>query len=1299
MSKNKNKNKHKNNKNTNNIKNTNLLKSADNSKACLIQNNRVNSAQTSTAPTFVTMDGNTACANIAYKVSECAPIYPITPSSTMAELCDTWATQRKKNIFGQPLNVYEMQSEAGVAGALHGNLRAGVLATTFTASQGLLLMVPDMYKIAGEQLPCVIHVSARALATHALSIFGDHSDVMATRGTGFCMLASASVQEAQDFAMVSHSATLKASLPFLHFFDGFRTSHEVNEIVELSDRDIKKMIDFDKINAFKLKALSNSDPKMYGTSQSADVFFANRESCNPYYQSASAIVEGEFSKLKEICGREYHIFDYYGDDNAEYVVVCMGSGTEVLRKTADKLNTMGYKVGVLCVRLYRPFDAKYFVSKLPKSVKKIAVLDRTKECGALGEPLYTDVCTALMQERRKIRVIGGRYGLGSCEFNPAMAKAVFDNLMKARPKKSFTVGIKDDVTYLSLNVDNSFKLEDGTKECVFFGIGGDGTISANKNSAKIIGSAGLHSQAYFVYDSKKSGSMTVSHLRFGKDPISAPYQIDNAGFVAVHNFSFVAKVDVLQYLAQNGTVLLNCPFAISQLDEFLPDYFVAALKEKNAKFYIVDAFAGAKQLGLKNKINIIMQSAFFKLADIMPFDEAKTKMAEQIKKSYSKFGEDVVKANISAIEFGAENVIEVDYSSLVGTSSTEKTQRTTAFCRDIMRPMAKLQGQKIAVSKFSADGSVPIATAQFEKRGIATDLPKWHKENCIECNLCSLVCPHACLRAKETRNDRGAESKPSFVKGRGKFCLAVSPLDCTGCGNCACVCPAKNKAITMERAEDVLDGALENYGKFEKINALQVQNNNSIKNTQFQKPLLEFSGACAGCGQTAYVKLLTQLCGESMLIANATGCSSIWGGSYPSCPYTKSKDGLGVAWANSLFEDNAEFGLGIRTAYEIRRAEARNLLCELSANDQKFADLFTEFVSNEDSFDECKKVFFKLKKLCVERLKFYNNYLALSDGELNGAATETVQKIKRLQGVYDAIMPKNVWIIGGDGWAYDIGFGGLDHVLASDKNVNILVLDTEVYSNTGGQASKATPYGAVAKFAQGGKKTQKKDLAGIAMQYDNVYVAKVCIGANPNQALTAFKEAMAHDGPSIIIAYAPCVAQGIDMSKTPNIEKLAVSSGYFTLLRRKPKLKVAELAIAEANLRKNRLTGATSTTTLPCTAGAADSNTGGTSGVTANTTDSTQKGLNATNLACAGTTGGAAVSSGMACSNSKMGAIGEFSCVMNATGIADETEQKLAHVERIKQKYSGVSGEFVVDSPNPTATLEEFLNIQNRFKK
>lgn len=1225
--------------------NFNLLDNESSAKACLIEpsisknvENNANENRTISYSTqnkndkmhfvqFLTMDGNTACARVAYKVSDCAPIYPITPSSTMAELCDTWANSGEKNIFGEIVRVYEMQSEAGVAGALHGNLRGGALSTTFTASQGLLLMIPDMYKIAGEQLPCVIHVSARALATHALSIFGDHSDVMATRATGFAMLCSASVQQAQDFTLVAHSATLRASLPFLHFFDGFRTSHEVNEIEALTDEDIKSMIDFNKINQFKLKALSNSDPKMYGTSQSADVYFANRERCNTLYDNTAQIVEDEFERLYEISGREYHIFDYYGADDAEYVTVCMGSGTEVLEQTAKQLNQMGYKVGVLCVRLYRPFDAQYFISKLPNTVKRIAVLDRTKEAGAIGEPLFTDVCTVIMQYEQKIKVIGGRYGLGSFEFNPAMAKAVFDNLMSDCPKNHFTVGIVDDVTKLSLNVDYSFKIDGGMRECVFFGIGGDGTISANKNSAKIIGSTGLHSQAYFVYDSKKSGSMTVSHLRFGGKPISAPYQIDNAEFVAIHNFSFVAKVDVLQYLANNGTVLLNCPFEISELNNFLPDYFVSSLKEKNAKLYIVDALVGAKKLGLKNKINIIMQSAFFKLTNIMPFDKAKEKMADFIKKSYSKFGENIVDANIQAIDFGAENLIEVDYSTLVGTKNTEKEKVSNTFYEEILQPIAKLQGQKIPVSKFSMDGSIPIATSQYEKRGIATDLPRWNKENCIQCNLCSVVCPHACIRAKETFDDMGAESKDNIIPNRGKFCLAVSPLDCTGCGNCACVCPAKNKALVMENAEETIEYTLDNYAKFEKIEKLPNQNKMTLKGSQFEQPLLEFSGACAGCGQTAYIKLLTQICGESMLIANATGCSSIWGGSYPSCPYSKSNDGLGVAWANSLFEDNAEFGLGIWTAYEIRHEQVRTLLCELSANDQKFSDIFTSFVMNEKDFNECKKIFFDLQKLCSERLNFYEKYLKLSDKEINVTAWNTIAKIKQLQSIFDAIMPKNVWIIGGDGWAYDIGFGGLDHVLASNKNVNILVLDTEVYSNTGGQASKSTPYGAVAKFAQGGKTTQKKDLAGIAMQYDNVYVAKVCIGANPNQALTAFKEAMAHDGPSIVIAYAPCVAQGIDMSKTPNIEKLAVSSGYFTLMRRIPHPELSEIALAENNLKKN--------------------------------------------------------------------------CTTNNKGCCDNTtiNPNVEHLERIKCKYSGISGEFIVDSPTPTTSLEEFLSLQNRFPK
>ncbi len=1109
-----------------------------------------------------TLDGNTACARIAYRVSEIAPIYPITPSSTMAEMCDIWATQGQKNIFGQTMQVVEMQSEGGAAGALHGALRGGALATTFTASQGLLLMIPDMYKIAGELLPCVIHVSARALATHALSIFGDHSDVMATRSTGFAMLASSSVQEAQDMSLIAHSSTLKASVPFLHFFDGFRTSHEVNEIELLSDDDIASFIDLDKVNEFKNRALQNTQPRMYGTSQSADVYFANREKSNSFYANIPQIVENEFSKLKDLCGREYHIFDYYGAKDAEFVVVCMGSGCAVLKEVCEQLNELGAKLGVIFVRLYRPFDAEFFLDKLPKTVRRIAVLDRTKENGAVGEPLFQDVCVAVNQNNRNISVIGGRYGLGSFEFNPAMAKAVYDNLQSESPINHFTIGINDDVTHLSLKVDENFEIINDNHKCVFFGIGGDGTISANKNSAKIIGNAGgLYSQAYFVYDSKKSGSMTVSHLRFGKEPINEPYQIVDADFVAVHNFSFISKIDVLQYLKPNGTVLLNCPFELDEADKFFPKEFVDVLKKKNAKLYIIDALKVAKQLGLKNKINVIMQSAFFKLTNILPYDKAKIEMAEYVKKSYSKFGQDVVDANIKAIEYG-DKLIEVDISKLTGKAqNTKDFDNQDAFYRDIMLPIEKLRGQDIPVSKFSADGNIPVGTSQYEKRGIATDLPKWHKENCIQCNLCSLVCPHAAIRAKETTDDKGAESAETIVKGRGKFCIGISPLDCTGCGNCANVCPARQKALTMEPAEDILDKTLENFDKFNQITALPNQNKYLLKNSQFEKPLLEFSGACAGCGQTAYVKLLTQLCGESLLIANATGCSSIWGGSYPSCPYTKSNDGLGVAWANSLFEDNAEYGLGIRLATEIRRERLKVVWGKIAESHAEFKVLYDKWLQNIDNFDICKQIYFDLLKALKTKNKCKNT--------------------KQLIALLDVVMPKNVWIIGGDGWAYDIGYGGLDHVLASGKNVNVLVLDTEVYSNTGGQASKSTPYGAIAKFAQSGKKTQKKDLAGMAMQYDDVYVAKICLGANPNQALTAFKEAMEHNGPSIIIAYAPCVSQGIDMSKTPTIEKMAVQSGYFTLLRRKPIVEESAIEIAEHHLKENNAMQATSTTTIP----------------------------------------------------------------------------------------------------------------------
>ncbi len=1166
-----------------------------------------------------TMDGNTACAQIAYKVSEIAPIYPITPSSTMAELCDVWATQGVQNIFGSTTKVVELQSEGGAAGTLHGALRGGSLATTFTASQGLLLMIPDMYKIAGELLPCVIHVSARALATHALSIFGDHSDVMATRSTGFALLSSTSVQEAQDFSLIAHASAIKSSVPFLHFFDGFRTSHEVNEIEVLSDDDITQMIDFDCVNVFKTRALQNIDPKMYGTSQSADVYFANRERSNEFYNKLPSIVEEEFHKLKGICGREYHIFDYYGKKDAEFVVVCMGSGCAVLREVCEQLNSLGAKLGVLYVRLYRPFDAEFFVNALPNSVRKIAVLDRTKENGAIGEPLFEDVCVAINQKGLNIQVIGGRYGLGSFEFNPAMAKAVFDNLQSNEPINHFTVGINDDITNSSLKIDNDFEIINDNHKCVFFGIGGDGTISANKNSAKIIGNAsGMYSQGYFVYDSKKSGSMTISHLRFGKEPINEPYQIDNADFLAVHNFSFISKIDVLQYLKPNGIVLLNCPFDINELDKFLTKDFVDNLKKKNAKLYMIDALKIAKLLGLKNKINIIMQSAFFYLTNILDYNKAKQEMAQYVQKSYSKFGQDIVNANIQAIEYG-DKVIQVNVETLQGNAVNAKVNNINdKFYNNIMLPMEKLRGQNIPVSAFSADGSIPVGTSQYEKRGIATDLPIWHKENCIQCNLCSLVCPHAAIRAKETTNDKGAESVDKLNKDGNKFCLAVSPLDCTGCANCVNVCPARQKALSMSSAESALDKLLDNYKKFNSIEALPNQGKINLKTSQFEKPLLEFSGACAGCGQTAYVKLLTQLCGESLLIANATGCSSIWGGSYPSCPYTKSKDGLGVAWANSLFEDNAEFGLGIKLATQIRRNALKNVWEKISQTNKEFDTLYKKWIDNLDNYEVCKSIYFDL----LQALKHKNK----------------CKNTKKLISLLDVVMPKNVWIIGGDGWAYDIGYGGLDHILASGQNVNVLVLDTEVYSNTGGQASKSTPIGAIAKFAQSGKKTQKKDLAGIAMQYDNVYVAKICIGANPNQAMTAFTEAMEHKGPSIIIAYAPCVSQGIDMSKTPTIEKMAVASGYFTLLRRKPIETKSAIEIAEENLHKNNAMQATSTTTIP------------------NSSTDEESESNATSY-----------------------------------------EAKLNR--QINKYTNGVSGELIIDSGKPTISLEEFLSLQNRFKK
>lgn len=1048
----------------------------------------------------ITVDGNMACAKIAYKLSEVSAIYPITPSSPMAEACDEMVNAGEKNIFGKQLKLVEMQSEAGVAGAVHGSLKAGALTTTFTCSQGLLLMIPNMFKIAGELLPTVFHVSARAVATHALSIFGDHSDVMAARSTGFLMLASSSVQEAQDDALIAHVASLKTSLPFIHFFDGFRTSHEIQKIDDISDEQIKKLLPLEEIKQFKSRALSSSNPSQGGTAQNPDVFFQNREASNVYYDKAYSIIEKTMEDFEKVVGRKHRPFEYYGNPNAENVVIVMGSASQTFKDVVKTLeenkefDCLG-KVGVLNVRLFRPWNTNALLNALPKTVKNIAVLDRTKESGALGEPLLTDVKASLYG--KNINIIGGRYGLGSKELTREDAVSAFENLAGEK-KNPFTVGICDDVTNLSLplsskTISKFMEIEnDNLLELMFFGLGSDGTVSANKNSIKIIGnSTNKFVQGYFEYDSKKSGSLTVSHLRISNDEILMPYEIRKANFIAIHNYSFINKFDILGHLKQNGTVLLNTVLSEEELNENLPIFFKKDLIKKNAKLYIINAQKIANELGLGNKINIIMQSCFFKTSKVIDFELAKEKMIEAVRKTYGRKGEKVVQANEKAVlcanEIKEVNLNLLDEKTYSKTESFEadscsgvcskcpKFEAECKFANEIMQKISKREGNDLPVSSFSPDGVVPTNTAQFEKRGIALRCPNWLSENCIQCGRCIMSCPHAAIRAVLVDENSLSDKPDGFitvaafgVKG-AQYRIQVSPLDCTGCGVCANVCPAKNKALVMEEAKDI-SGEVKNYEYSKTLEQFPSPfNKYSTKGAQFLKPYFEFNGACAGCGETPYIRLLTQLFGKNMIIANATGCSSIYGGSYPSCPYAKDENGNGPAWANSLFEDNAEFGFGIKLG---REANGEN---------------------------------------------------------------------------------ESVWIVGGDGWAYDIGYGGLDHVLYSNKNVNILVLDTEVYSNTGGQASKSTPSGAVAKFASGGKSGNKKDLATLAMMSKNAYVAKISMGANYEQAIKAFKEAEEFNGPSIIIAYAPCVNHGIDMSKSQEEMKRAVESGYWELFRYNPK--------------------------------------------------------------------------------------------------------------------------------------------------
>ena len=1120
----------------------------------------------------MTIDGNTAASHVAYAFSDVAAIYPITPSSPMAEVADDWAANGRKNLFGQEVRIAEMQSEGGAAGAVHGSLKAGALTTTFTASQGLLLMIPNMYKISGELLPGVFHVSARALAAHALSIFGDHSDVMSCRQTGFAMLASASVQEVMDLALVSHLSAIKGSVPFLHFFDGFRTSHEVQKIELIDYEDMDKLLDRDAVAAFRARALNPEHPHQGGTAQNPDIYFQGREAANKYYNAIPGIVQHYMDEVGKITGRHYHLFDYVGAADAENVIVVMGSGADVCEETINYLNAQGQKLGLLKVRLYRPFAAEKFVEALPKSCKRIAVLDRTKEPGSLGEPLYQDVINALVEAGRSdIKVVGGRYGLGSKEFTPSMVNAVYENLA-GELKNHFTVGIEDDVTHLSLKVTKQVNAApEGTIACKFFGLGSDGTVGANKNSIKIIGDhTKLYAQGYFAYDSKKSGGFTVSHLRFGKTPIQSPYLIDAADFAACHNPSYVTRYAVAEGIKEGGTFLLNSPWTLEEMEKELPAHMKNAIAKNHLKFYNINAIKLAREVGMGGRINTIMQSAFFKLANVIPAEEALEYMKAAAKKSYGKKGDEVVQKNYAAIEAGMNAIEEIKYPESWATTTEGATPihvTDDPYFTDFIHPILAQEGDKLPVSALSADGTVPTGTTKYEKRGIAVDVPAWIPENCIQCNQCSLVCPHATIRPYLVSAEEKAAAPESFVtkKATGfegyEFRMQISPLDCTGCGNCVDVCPAKEKALKMIPMTESAKTEEKNWEYALTLSKKDVKlNTKTVKGSQFLQPLFEFSGACAGCGETPYVKLLTQLYGDRMVIANATGCSSIYGGSAPTCPYTVNEKGQGPAWANSLFEDNAEFGFGMNLATKQRREKLADTVKALIAVDWCDADIKAagaEWLEKMNDAEGSRLAGEKLLKACEEGIN-----VDLTGTEYEAAWLANGKKCpcdactlaREVIANKDLLTKQSVWIFGGDGWAYDIGYGGLDHVLAQDEDVNVLVVDTEVYSNTGGQASKATPTGPVAKFAAAGKRTKKKDLGLMAMSYGYVYVAKVCMGANPAQLMKAVTEAEAYKGPSLIIAYAPCINHGINMGHSQLEAKKAVEAGYWPLYRYNPDL-------------------------------------------------------------------------------------------------------------------------------------------------
>ena len=1101
----------------------------------------------------VTIDGNTAAAHVAYAFSDVAAIYPITPSSPMAEVADEWGAQGRKNLFGQKVRIAEMQSEGGAAGAVHGSLAAGALTTTFTASQGLLLMIPNMYKISGEMLPGVFHVTARALAAHSLSIFGDHSDVMGARQTGFAMLASASVQEVMDLALVTHLSAIKASLPFVHFFDGFRTSHEIQKIEQIEYEDMAKLLDYDAVKRFRERALNPEHPHQSGTAQNPDIYFQGREAANIHYAKVPEIVEYYMEKVGDLTGRRYHLFDYVGAPDAERVLVIMGSGADVAEEAINYLNAKGEKLGLIKVRLYRPFAADKFLAAIPATCKKIAVLDRTKEPGSLGEPLYLDIVDAIAEAGLDIKCCGGRYGLGSKEFTPTMVKQVYDNLKLDEPKNHFTVGIIDDVMNTSLpEGDFVNAAPEGTICCKFFGLGSDGTVGANKNSIKIIGDhTNMFAQGYFAYDSKKSGGLTISHLRFGKTPIQSPYLIDSADFVACHNASYVTRYDVLEGIKDGGVFLLNSPWTVEDMERELPASMKQTIAKKHIRFYNMDAVKLAREVGMGNRINTIMQSAFFKLAEIIPADEAIDYMKAAAKKSYAKKGEDVVQKNYAAIDIGVTGITEINYPEAWATATSGATAMHVSddpYFVDFIKPILAQQGDKLPVSKLAADGYVPTGTTKYEKRGIAVEVPMWIPENCIQCNQCALVCPHASIRpfvmTEETEAPETFVAKKATGVGDGKlFRIQVSPYDCTGCGSCVNVCPAKTKALKMAPLAEVEKVENDNWNFAMDLPTLDLPvNKATVKGSQYLQPMFEFSGACAGCGETPYVKLVTQLFGDRMIVANATGCSSIYGGSAPTCPYTVNKQGHGPAWANSLFEDNAEFGFGMNLATTHRRERLADLIRQLAEGcGDEVKAICNAWLENKDDAEGSRKAAPAVVKMAEECMN---------------CGCECDEICKEVYDLRDLLVKKSQWIFGGDGWAYDIGYGGLDHVLAMDEDVNVLVMDTEVYSNTGGQSSKATPTGSVAKFAAAGKRTKKKDLGMMAMSYGYVYVAKVCMGANPAQLLKAMVEAEAYKGPSLIIAYAPCINHGIKagMSKVQDEAKRAVEAGYWPLYRYNPDL-------------------------------------------------------------------------------------------------------------------------------------------------